>query len=496
MVGKRSLAFVGVTVLAVLMARPGGAVDHFLTIGGGYSAKGNQASMEANVLFFDQLLASRYQPHEYQHHIFFSDGDNPDDDVQELIRPVELSESMRLVSELFDWDTEEITYRNHRIPNIKGANRASEIESHLRDLAGRLDQGDRLFVYVTAHGGKSESDDNSHDTTVYGWQREKFTASQLATWLDDMPPSVPVVMVMAQCYCGGFSHVVFEQADDAGPLAAALRCGFYAQRHDLPAAGCRPDISNDREYSSYFWGAIMGRSRAGETIDAVDRDGDGRVSLAEAHIYAVVASETIDIPLRASDALLRVHSRIGESSAGETPEIAGLSGSLGDLVAEAEFVDRAIVVDLATRLGLQMTDSVDEVQSRANKSTSSRRRGGRRGMAGYKDAVGRLKDEILVRWPEIEKMESFGECGQFGLSPDEMEREITQWDSFKDFSQIVQSRQQSKDSADQNELNRVKLRRLVHALESIVMAKNLAVVADEEVVQRYRQMLELEKISL
>ncbi len=73
---------------------------------------------------------------------------------------------------------------------------------------------------------------------------------------------------------------------------------------------CRPDIDNDEEYSSYFCGALLGQTRTGRPALGADYDSDGRVTLAEAHAYAIIESETIDIPTRGSDALLRQVSRI------------------------------------------------------------------------------------------------------------------------------------------------------------------------------------------
>src|SRR5690606_27017127 len=59
-------------------------------------------------------------------------------------------------------------------------------------------------------------------------------------------------------------------------------------------------------------------------------DGDGKVSFAEAHAYAVITSKTIDIPIRTSDAFLRKYSHLGKQSAsgedGETPSLFGLFG--------------------------------------------------------------------------------------------------------------------------------------------------------------------------
>ncbi len=125
-----------------------------------------------------------------------------------------------------------------------------------------------------------------------------------------IPAEVSCVSIMAQCYCGGFADAIFDGGDKKNGLSQRLQAGFFAQQHNLPAAGCRPDIENDEEFSSYFWGAMVGRSRTGEPFLGVDENRDGKVSFAEAYAFTVISSRTIDIPLRASDRLLRVYSRL------------------------------------------------------------------------------------------------------------------------------------------------------------------------------------------
>ncbi len=49
------------------------ANDYVVTIGGGYEPAGNQASLEANVLFF-QKLVEEHLPETSQHQVFFADG--------------------------------------------------------------------------------------------------------------------------------------------------------------------------------------------------------------------------------------------------------------------------------------------------------------------------------------------------------------------------------------------------------------------------------------
>jgi len=47
------------------------ADDYLLTIAGGYEPTGNQASLEANVLFFQQVVHERYEV-TVEHMIFFA----------------------------------------------------------------------------------------------------------------------------------------------------------------------------------------------------------------------------------------------------------------------------------------------------------------------------------------------------------------------------------------------------------------------------------------
>ncbi|MDX1437800.1 MAG: riboflavin biosynthesis protein RibF, partial [Anaerolineales bacterium] len=46
--------------------------------------------------------------------------------------------------------------------------------------------GDRLILYVTAHGGKSSQKDNKHNTKIWMWNRQSIDAAKLAGLLDDM----------------------------------------------------------------------------------------------------------------------------------------------------------------------------------------------------------------------------------------------------------------------------------------------------------------------
>src|SRR5262249_16241950 len=85
------------------------------------------------------------------------------------------------------------------------------------------------------------------------------------------------------------------------------------------------------------------------------------------------------------------------------------------------------------------------------------------------------------------------------LKPDNQERllsELKQLPSWKSYSERVQEMEVAGDASEQHELRTVKFRRLINALETIVLERNLPSCAAPDAVKRYRQMMALEGSSL
>jgi hypothetical protein len=527
--GRISAKLLLISIGWMSSAQPLSATDYFLTIGGGYHRSGNQASLEANVVFFQQVLAEKHRGRR-RHDIYFADGHDPAADLQILAEKPAKSDSPAtdLLASLHRRRGQvHVTYRNHRVTEIAGPLEPALIRAGLDALAKTARRGDRLIVYVTAHGSAGPKDDQ-FNTTIDCWNERKITAGEFTEWLNKLPSEVPVVVVMAQCYCGGFAHLIFQGLDEAKGLAPQLRAGFFAQQHDLPAAGCRPDIEHDEEFSSYFWGALAGRSRNGVPIEGCDVDGNGVVSFAEAYAYAVTAGETIDIPLRTSEVLLRTYSRLTtakaedatrdsetkpegndkfEQDAGSSqmcddslhgqPALSTMSGTLQTFVDRGRPVSGRIVTQLCKTLGFTLQEEVTAVMTAEDEHRRAGRFQGR--SRGRRQGSGRrdLLSEVTEKWPELGDERHWEESPL--LKPDNQEHllaELKQLPSWKSYDERLKQMEAAGKESEQHELRTVKFRRLINALETIVLENNLPLVAKPEIVKRYQQMMALEESTL
>ena len=480
-------------------ALAGGAVrgeDHFLTIGGGYSPTGNQVSLEKNVLYFQRLLSDMHlagQPHE----IFFSDGDDPRRDV-EFADPSAAPPRVNLLLArvLSKEDLLEYRFRTHQVPGIRGASSPDNLDRWFSEVGSRLKSGDRLIVYLTGHGGKGTDVQNPH---FFMWNRKQMSMKDFAAKLDKLPESVPVVLVMVQCYSGGFANAIFKDGDSKTGLTRANRCGFYATVHDRPAAGCTADIrdENYKEYSTSFWSAICGRSRTGQTVAPPDYDGNGRVSFAEAHAYTVLESDTIDIPVKTSDAFLRAFSKSKPDK--KKPDLLTVDSPYDALLAAASPVDRAVLEGLSSQLGLAGAPRAKAARDLAEKAEKDRGgiNGGKKQLNNkYQAARRQIAESLKLRWPELENPWHPQAIEDLRAEGAEIVAAIESHGSFSTFDQTHNELEQR--SAQSLDLERrwAKCQRFLRFAENVALAANLAKVASQELQNRYQSLLASESGTL
>jgi hypothetical protein len=502
------------------------AKDYFLTIGGGYDPSGNQISLEKNVLFQQSVLASK-RPDKPLHEVWFADGSDPSPDVQ--CRNPKFAETCPLARQILaevlgDPDSMDLYYRNNEVPSLKGASDLKRVKQRFADLASDVKSGDRVIIYVAGHGGKASrpgrgrraerAKANAYNTSFYFWNTEPVTVSEFATWLDRFPRGAQVVLVMVQCYAGGFAHTIFNKADANAGLSPSDRCGFFAQLHDRGAAGCTPDANDSdyEEYSSYFWGALAGKSRVGKTVDTADYDKNGQVSFAEAHAYAIIESDTIDVPVRASGALLQQYSELSKptrkagsaenvtgASNKDAAEFAELKGPLSKLAATCRPDQRAILAQLTVKLGLgatstiedvrkkleQVEDKIESADSKLSAATRTRR-----------NALKAVRNELYKIWPELR-----AEYAPLAieLASDRADEFVGHVQRMPDYDALRDAKKEESEltkASMQVEREKARCERLLQACEYAVLAANLPRIAKPEIVKRYDRLIAMEEGTL
>jgi len=536
-------------VFATVFAPAALAKDYFLTIGGGYDPTGNQVSLENNVLFLQRVLEAR-RPDRPAHDLYFADGDAPERDLQYVDPEVKKScpPARRIMTEIFGEEhAVGLCYRNHEVTHVTGPTERGAIARRFRELGRQLEAGDRLIVYATGHGAESyehmeydyqkeewveksgdkeDAQYNKYNTSLYLWGGETVAASEFGRWLDRLPADVTVVLIMVQCYSGGFAHAIFHQNDAELGMSPRRRCGFFSQVHDRPAAGCTPEVreSDYEEYSTYFWAALDGASRVGERIEPPDYDDDGKVSFAEAHAYVIVESNTIDIPVRTSDEFLRRYSRLaGQAKADfsdgrrdDNPvgrllgalaadadkrdsELLRASGPLKDLLPKARPEQRVMLQRLPKKLGLAESASVEEVRQklrRAESAVNTTNAQLETASQTVERTLNDLKEDVCELWPELSTSFSPAAAEVANERSEEFVEAVEGLASYDAHRAAIKRQKELTDKLLAAQTEEARAQRLVRTIETIVLAANFPKAAPEEIVDRYEELVTLEEQTL
>lgn len=291
-------------LVAVLYSTPGPAEDHVWIVGGGYDPRNSQAQIEKNVIWAGQVIKSA--PGARKLSVFFTDGNAPGRDVKVWESRPETTAAWQPFARVFaDHELNGEYYRNHRIAGVAGGTEAGALRERLAREFGALTSADRALFIFNGHGGYDRK--NTARNTIQLWNNTSLNARDMEALFSRIDPAVPARFVFTQCYAGGFARLVRTGAGRVAAVSPANRCGFMAEAEDRPAEGCSAGVNaNDyRDYSTYFFAALSGRTRQGRALPVnPDRDGDGKVSLYEAHLYALRTAESADLPRSTSEDVL------------------------------------------------------------------------------------------------------------------------------------------------------------------------------------------------
>jgi hypothetical protein len=482
-----------VALFAVVGTLPALAgTDHFLTIGGGGGPYNNQASLERNVVFFRRVLTDvglAAAPHT----VYFACGLEKIRDLQYWDPNAKIPRANLLLARLFGGDQQLYqNYREHNLPDLSGpANRAS-LNKWFAGEGAKLVEGDRLFIYFTGHGGGG-GPKTPRNTTMDLWFDGGMTVKDFTALLDKLNPKVRVVLIMVQCHSGGFGDVIFKNADAGPALAEPVRAGFFATWHDRLAAGCTPDTveENYKDYTTYFFAALTGKTRTGATLAPPDYDGDGKTSMAEAHAYVLLTSDTIDIPMCTSDVLLRQFSKTKADA--KAKDVVTASTRFDDLLKRATPDRRAVLEGLSKALDLKGDDraaaarALAETIEKQRKALDAPGGGGRGGRNKERnDLRNQIKARVLARWPEM--VNAFHPATQNALNAeaDQVVKLIESDPAYKRWNELSERDGSREDKSFDLERKWVKCQRFLYVAETVALEANLGQFANPAVQERFK----------
>lgn len=495
---------------------------NLLVLGGGYSPSGNEVSLESNVKYLhrqkDKIGLSKFKIK-----TLFADGLAPSRDIKFRNPTFTVPETNLILAEIFG-STRGIynQYRNNHL-NADGPSSIKEFDDWIKDLNSSSKKSSNL-IYFTGHGGKGEKK-TPNNTTAYLWNNQKFKVSDFTKKLDDLPANQSIILVMVQCYSGGFAQYIFREGDEKKGFHPQIRAGFFATVHDRVAAGCTPDIreENYQEYSTHFWEALCGESRIGKKIQKPDFNGDGSTSLTEAHAYVVIHSNTIDIPIKTSDVFLRSFSSFEPPQ--EESSIIGLIKNAKDLlsgtdsnsskreVLQDEWLFRtdpiseillfaspeskAIIQALARKLSLQdeklfekAEDKIKEIKKRREELAKAKKEKDEQ----KKKLKNKIRARLLKEWPELANMQhpKVDTLKQTGNSPKliALSNQDNEWSNYKKGSEESVKIENERFKLEKKQ---VLAMRLKHEIENVVLQAALPRISSKKVVNRYSQIEKLEK---
>lgn len=368
------------------------AADHFLLIGGGPTPSASEAQIEYNVNWVVASLRGLVPDAAIS--VFFAGGaDSPNTAVELRARSDTGRIPLSALASVYGRESENrLTYRAHQVPDVVSSTRRDVLVGALEDRLTSLKRGDQAMIIYNGHG--SWAPDRSQNALRL-WDESRLSVRDFEAMLDKVDPSVPVRFVFTQCYSGAFARAVYPEAQPSLLLASGQRCGFFAESSERESEGCSASIElgDYRDYTTYFFAGLTGRDRLGRPVPtAADRDGDGRVTPFDAHLYTLLEGYNGDLPRSTSEDYLERwlpwYGRWVET--GTTP------GNIYGALAK-EMARRAGLPEDGRRLGAALTDGYNALLMEQRQLNSRREREVRQADSLRQSMQRRLER----RWPTL-----------------------------------------------------------------------------------------------
>lgn len=424
----------------------------WIAIGGGADPMSSQVSLEQDVRLAREVFGARGR-------VLFAGGREAFG-VQ-VLREKPAGDALRVeLGDLLDpRDGRRAEYRKPEI-EVAGSATPAKVEAVLDEA---LDGGeDPLHVYIATHGEKG---DVPADNAAILWGDFTMSASRLAELLEEGETKRTVRVVVTSCYAGGFAELAFAGADAANGLAAR-RCGLFASPADDVSSGCdpNPDRRAQDAYGLHFLEALRGRDRVGEALPRgdIDIDGDGTISLLEAHTRVRIAGRSFDVPTTTSERWLR-------------EKAAGLDATTAAKVAAIPEVAEEYAVMAALRRELDVVDE-DAARARLAGAQSEFEAADKRLQEvgdEVADSAADLRILLLERWPALDDPWHPDFAATYAAHRDEIAALLHTGDAVKRYARQRREHENAGVAFDDAKVRLARVRVLVRAYETVDLAARL-----------------------
>ena len=465
--------------------------NHFFVFGGGYSATGNQISLEKNIFYLDSIIEENSPQSVYK---LFADGGEGERSLQYRIEGEYPDDFQKLVISCIG-STKRINdhYRPHQVLDTVGPLKRTEIDKYFSEKAAKVSKDDRIILYYTGHGGKGDKK-TPWNTGLYLWHDGVYRMKDFAAKVQNLP--APAVCVMVQCYSGGFQNIIFKEGDPKKGIADNPPCGFFSTVYNRVAAGCTPNINEAdyQEYSTWFWAGIHGYSRLGEPIEKPDYDGDGKVSFDEAHNFTLMNLDSIDIPTKTSEQILR-----NFTPKTSKPLSISKTSTVAEFIKHADPGQKKVIAFLSEKTGFKQTDSLTAIVKKITDTANEMKKVKAEYDKEKKDLTklrSRAGKNVRRLYPELGNP-FHAACRK--VLDEEKESMKAALDKDKDFQAykakyITLKKIQGKSKS--LEMEWVMMQRLVRTVQNVLYEPYFLNGAKPDVISKYKKIRELEKGSL
>ena len=271
-------------------------------IGGGNLLENSQGQIEENVRWLQQLFRERG----IETHTYYTYGKGTADDVIYFAPESERDPLREPILRVYG---NGLAYAKKTKPNslldVKGSTEKNQLIESLQQDFARVQAGDEVLLLYNGHGDTDPQDRLNNSLKLWGDTR--LNIEELDSLLDKINPQATVRFVLTQCFSGSFASLIYDNPRSK-QLASQARCGYLAESDRREAEGCDLGINQAefRDYTTYFFAALSGKTRLGETIplSETDLNGDGKVSYREAHLYTLKIADSSDLSRSSSEMLI------------------------------------------------------------------------------------------------------------------------------------------------------------------------------------------------